>query len=138
MKNKFTITLLVTILVGMMSCTSQQKVLVANPSNWEVIGTRIVDKHVDHDELWVTAARGTYTKLQFQVLQSAVYVNNVRVEYANGSSENHVIQRRFERGTSSKALDLKGGNRIIKKIIFNYKTIKPRRKKAKIIVKAKR
>lgn len=58
--------------------------------------------------------------------------------YANGSSENHPVQRRFTKGASSKVLDLKGGKRIIKKINFNYKTVTPRRGKAKITVFAKK
>jgi hypothetical protein len=45
----------------------------------------------------------------------------VRIVYANGSSENHLANKRFGVGDVV-IIDLKGNRRIIKKIIFNYHT----------------
>jgi len=93
-----------------------------NPGKWIVLGKRSVSKITDHDEIIVTALRGTFRKIKLKVTESPIYVINVKVVYANGTSENHIINKRINKGRFSKILDLKGNKRIIKKIVFNYRT----------------
>ena len=109
-----------------------------NPPKWIQLGKRTVSKLTDHDEIRVTAIRGTFKKLRLKVTRSPIYVTNVKVVYANGTSENHVINKRINKGHFSRVLDLKGKKRIIKKIIFNYKTKLLARGKAQVIVYGKR
>ena len=91
------------------------------PGKWVNLGIRKVSKGADHDVLLVTARKGAFRKLKFKVTNSPVHVNNVRIVYANGSSENHLTNKRFGVGDVV-IIDLKGNRRIIKKIIFNYHT----------------
>ncbi len=116
----------------------KQSTTTANPPKWVKLGSRMVSKLTDHDEIHVTAARGTFRKLKLKVTQSPIYVTNVRVFYANGSSENHPINQRIEKGRTSRVLDLNGKSRIIKKIVFNYRTKLLAHGKAKVTVLARR
>ena len=102
--------------------------------DWVILGQRVVNFSVDHDEILVTAKRGTFKKIKFKVVGSPVYVHNFKVIYGNGSSENFVINRHFKAGHESRVIDLKGYDRIIKKININYKTVRIGDGKAKVIV----
>ena len=101
---------------------------------WVILGQRVVNFSVDHDEILVTAKRGTFKKIKFKVVGSPVYVHNFKVIYGNGSSENFVINRHFKAGHESRVIDLKGYDRIIKKININYKTVRIGNGKVKVIV----
>jgi len=104
------------------------------PGKWVVLGKRVVNMQADHDEIPVTIVKGTFKRLKFKVLQAPIYVKNIRVIYGNGSSENFDINRKFHAGHESKVVDLKGHDRIIKKINMNYKTVPAGKGKAKIVV----
>ncbi len=109
-----------------------------NPPRWVKLGERRVSKIADHDVIMVTAMKGTFRKLRLKITRSPIHVTNIKVVYANGTSENHVINKRINKGRFSRVLDLKGNKRIIKKIVFNYRTKLLARGKAKITVYGRR
>lgn len=127
MKNIKILTVLLTTFVALSSFSNSKF------SSWTILGSKTVALHGDHDELYVTGAKGTFTKLKFQVTSAPVYVRNVKVVYRNGTSENHKVNQRFNKGQSSRVLDLKGSKRIIHKIVFNYDTINNGNGRAKVI-----
>lgn len=102
--------------------------------DWVVLGKRVVNMKADHDEIPVTIVKGTFKKIKFKVLHAPIYVNNFRVIYGNGTSENFVIKRKFQAGHESRVIDLIGNNRIIKKININYKTVPKGKGKAEVVV----
>lgn len=104
------------------------------PGEWEVLGTKVVNFEADHDEIVVTAFEGAFTKIKFKVFDAPIYVKNFRVFFGNGTSENFVIDKRFEAGHESRVIDLIGNKRIIKKININYKTIRSGDGRAKVTV----
>jgi len=104
------------------------------PGDWEILGSRVVNFNADHDEIPVTVAEGTFTKLKFKVVDAPIYVNNFRVFFGNGTNENFVIDKHFEAGFESDVIDLIGNKRIIKKININYKSIHSGNGRAKVIV----
>ncbi len=93
----------------------------APTKKWVKLGVRKVSKGADHDVLMVTGRKGAFRKLKFRVTNSPVHVQNVKIVYANGSTENHIVNKRFNVGEMA-IIDLKGNRRIIKKIVFNYHT----------------
>jgi hypothetical protein len=130
---KITSILLITLLfIGLTSFNDSE--VPVSKKNWVTLGSRTATKGADHDEILVTAAKGLFRKLKFKVTRSPVHVTNVKVVYANGSSENHIINKRFNAGEHSRVLDLKGGKRIIRKIVFNYRTKIFAKGRARIIV----
>ena len=137
MKNTKIILLTLLMLGSLISCSATNGNKSNNPTKWVVLGKRTVSKIADHDEIRVTASKGTFRKIKLKVTQSPIFVTNVRIVYANGTSENHVINKRVNKGRSSRVLDLKGKKRIIKKIVFNYRTKLLANGKARITVLGK-
>ncbi len=121
------------------SCSAQSVASTTVPiSNWDILGERIVNMGGDYDEIIVTARKGTFRKLKFKVMYAPIFVKNVRVVYGNGSFENHKVNAAFRKGHFTKVLDLKGGNRVIRKISFNYSTINNGKGRAKVIAFGRR
>ncbi|MDB4539799.1 DUF2541 family protein [Saprospiraceae bacterium] len=116
---------------------SAQVLPIQSLGDWTVLGERTVNMQADHDEILVTAREGKFQKLKFKLLKAPIFIHNIKVVYANGTSENHVINKKFKKGDTSRVLDLEGNKRIIRKIIFNYKTIKTNKGRAHIVVLGK-
>jgi len=100
---------------------------------WVKLGKRKVSKGADHDVLMVTRSKGKFRKLKFKITHSPVHISNIRIVFADGSSQNVAINKNFGKG-SVHVVDLKGKRRIIKKIVFNYHTKFLARGKARIHV----
>ena len=92
-------------------------------AQWVKLGERAVNFSMDRDEINVTVMKGTFKRLKFIVRKAPIYMKNVRVVYGNGESTNIRVRRSIAKGTESPVFDLPGKNRIIKKIVFNYRSI---------------
>ncbi len=99
---------------------------------WIKLGSQTVTYKVDHDELYITARQGTFRKLKIQVDKSNVHLSKMIVFYRHGSPETVHLKKNILAGTSSRALDLKGINRIIHKVVFYYNTHLYEGKRAKV------
>jgi hypothetical protein len=95
----------------------------ARVQNWEKLGQKVVNMKGDHDELLVTTMEGVFTAVKFKVLKAPIHVVNVRIVFGNGEDLNFPVNRKFAAGEESAVLDLPGNKRIIKKIVFNYKSV---------------
>ncbi len=102
------------------------------PSKWEYLGKRTVNKTFDRDEIVVTGAKGTFNALKFKVKHRAITLYDMKVHYGNGSVEDIKIRLNIKAGGESRVIDLKGKNRIIKKVVFKYETKPIKGKKAVI------
>jgi hypothetical protein len=129
MKNKLKITTVITISILLLSFMNMP-----SRTDWEKLGSKIVNMHADHDEIIVTAHDGLFTKLKFKVLKAPLFLHNINVIFGNGSSENIVFNKKFTPGTESRVIDLPGNKRIIKKINLNYKTPKNPKGKSMIVL----
>lgn len=121
--------------LGLVSFTNDTTISTVN--DWTILGQRSVNMKVDHDEIRVIAAKGTFNKVRFKITKAPIYVKNVKIVFGNGSSENHIINKAFRKGTLSQAINLRGRNRVIKKIILNYKTVNVGKGRAHIIALGK-
>lgn len=90
---------------------------------WERLGERTVNFKTERDAIRATH-RGTFTKLKFHVKGAPVEFNKVIVKYANGSMQELKIRQIIEAGGETRVIDLRGNKRIIKEIVFYYKTAK--------------
>jgi len=102
--------------------------------NWVQLGTRVADMSLDHDEILVTAAEGGFTKLKIHVGKAPLHIVNCKVVFGNGEEINLDIKHDFAKGTDTRIIDLPGDKRIIKKIIFNYKSKPTAKGKAVVTV----
>jgi hypothetical protein len=88
-----------------------------------LLGERTVNFKADHDVIGVGAYSGTFRSLYFLVEKNDVELFNIVVVYGNGDREKFDTRLIFREGSRSRALDLRGGKRIIKSIQFTYRTV---------------
>ena len=106
-------------------------------AQWTKLGQRKVNFRADRDEIRVTASEGTFRKLKLAVRYAPIYIRNIKVVYGNGNSANIIVNSRISKNSESKPFDLPGKNRVIQKIIFNYKSVPNFRGKAFVVVHGK-
>lgn len=87
---------------------------------WDFLGQKTVDFGADRDQIVVTAKEGVFKRIKLQVRKAPVEFNKVVVHYRNGSTESIVLRDHIRAGGETRAIDLKGNNRIIKKVVFYY------------------
>ena len=96
---------------------------------WDFLGQRIVDYAVDKDEILVTLREGTFQKIKLKVKRAPVHFRKVIVHYRNGSTESIDLRDNIRAGGETRAIDLNGNNRVIKKVVFYYNSkVKVRKK----------
>ena len=89
-------------------------------ADWDKLGERRVSDRADHDTVMVTAARGMFGALKFNVKDHAVRFYKVVVHYRKGGSEEMQLRDVIPAGGESRVLDLRGERRVIKSIEFWY------------------
>jgi hypothetical protein len=103
-------------------------------ADWEKLGSRVVNYGLDKDIIPVGALKGGFTKLKIRVTGGAVNMHRMVINYKNGSSETIELRHNFSKKSASRTIDIKGGKRLIKNIIFVYDTKNLARMKATIHV----
>lgn len=101
---------------------------------WEKLGSRAVDYGIDKDVIHVGAHEGNFTKLKIVVRGGAINMHRMIVEYGNGDRDELELKHNFSKASSSRVIDLKGGDRKIKSITFVYDTKNLARHKAILTV----
>ena len=105
---------------------------------WIKLGSKQVNYALDRDEITVGAKEGGFRKLKVEVTGGAINMHKMTVVYGNGTRDELEMRHNFRQGSNSRVLDLEGGKRIIKKIIFWYDTKNLARKRAQVTVFGKR
>ena len=100
--------------------------------HWEFLGARKINKSYDRDVITVTASEGTFNALKFKVKYRPVTIYDMKVHYGNGTVEDIKIRYRVPAGGESRIIDLRGGKRVIHKVVFRYETRTVRGKRAEI------
>jgi hypothetical protein len=117
--------------------TQKQSPLVSQveaAQTWVFLGERSVGDNVDRDTVVVTAVKGDFRRIQFRVKNHAINVLRLVVMYGNGVPDKIETRQLIPAGGTSRIIDLKGGDRIIKKIDFWYETKSLGRKRTLIKV----
>jgi hypothetical protein len=85
-----------------------------------LLGTRNVTDRVDHDTIRVTASRGDFRRIQFRVSRRPIELYRVVVHYGNGADDRLEVRENVRAGGSTRWIDLRGGDRVIRSIEFWY------------------
>ncbi|MBL7811686.1 MAG: DUF2541 family protein [Bacteroidetes bacterium] len=101
---------------------------------WELLGSRVVNYSLDHDEILVTGAEGKFDAVKIKVLRAPLNMRRVVVHFANGTEQDLAIRDNFRAGSESRVIDLTGNDRIIRRISLWYDTKNASRKKALVEV----
>jgi hypothetical protein len=106
-------------------------------SSWERLGARQVDFGRDRDTIEVGKSEGRFKQLQIRVKNAPIEISNVVVTFGNGQTFSPEVKERFAEGTGTRVIDLPGDRRTIKKIDFNYRSVKKREGKGTLEVYAR-
>lgn len=90
---------------------------------WEAIGAREVDFRADRDNLEVSGSRA-FRSLMFQVNGGDLELYNVKVTFANGDTFSPDLRLNFDANTRTRAIDLPGALRDIRRIDFFYRSVR--------------
>ena len=89
--------------------------------DWQLLGTKSVSFLVDHDTLDVGRSQGSFRQLKFVVEGAPVEMYDIRVVFGNGTDFRPETRLYFAPDTQTRAIDLPGGDRFIRKIDFVYR-----------------
>ena len=105
---------------------------------WTELGSAKVNGHTDHDEIWVTNARGDCQAIKLFVQNEGIDFDRVVVHFGNGGQDVMNIKNFIHAGGETRVMDLAGGDRVIKKVDFFYKSNAMTSKKAKVVLYGRR
>jgi hypothetical protein len=89
-------------------------------SAWDKLGERWVNGAADRDVIAVGRDDGRYRKLKLVVERSSLELFDVEVVFADGSRFSPQTRMVFGNGSTSRTIDLPGGDRVIRKVVFRY------------------
>lgn len=94
----------------------------ADDDGWVKLGEREVAFRAERDTIVVTAAEGRFNKLRFHVRGNGVELLDADVTFGNGEKQDLKVREELAEGATTRAIDLTGEARVIKRIDFAYKT----------------
>jgi hypothetical protein len=96
-----------------------------NPDNIEkeFLGEKTITFRGERDEIRVGLVDGFFRRLMIEVVDNDVRIEKMIVVYGNNARDEIPLRHVFREGSRSRIIDLEGRRRVIKKVIFFYKTV---------------
>jgi hypothetical protein len=111
---------------------------IVSAQTWTMLGSRKVNGYADHDEIMVTNSRGDFKAIKLFVENEGIDFDRLAVHYGNGQVDKVDIKNFIPAGGETRVIDLAGGERVIKKVVFYYKSNPNTSKKGKVVLYGKR
>lgn len=90
--------------------------------DWELLGAQKVGFIADKDVIQVGRKDGDFSAIKLMVKDNEVEFLDVKVVYANGQSDDIRVRNKIRAGGETRAIDLKGGERFIRRVEFVYRS----------------
>jgi hypothetical protein len=90
--------------------------------NWELLGSQKVGFLGDRDVIQVGRKDGDFSAIKLRVKGNEVEFLDVKVVYANGQSDDVQVRNKIRAGGETRAIDLKGGDRFIRRVELVYRS----------------
>lgn len=87
---------------------------------WQYLGEANVDGNNDHDRIQVGRSEGRFRALQIRVERAPIEFQRVLVHYNNGADEELQFRDRIKAGGKTRALDLRGSDRVVQSVELWY------------------
>lgn len=100
----------------------QPAVVVSDKTGWHKIGETKVDFTKDKDEVIVMGS-DRFATIKFKVTDAPIEITDIEVYYESGDNQKITLGTAIKSPGESRVIDLNGGERAVKKIVFMYKTI---------------
>jgi hypothetical protein len=92
----------------------------AAQARWERLGCQKVGFITDKDVIRVGRGEGRFKSIRLQVSGNKVYMDDLKVIYANGEPDDIPVRSEIRAGGQTRPLDLRGERRAIKEIEMKY------------------
>lgn len=89
---------------------------------WELLGSQKVGFLADKDVITVGRKDGDFSKIKLRVKDNEVEFLDVDIVYANGEKDDIKVRSKIRAGGETRDIDLKGGERFIKRVELVYKS----------------
>ncbi len=111
-------------MAGMSASAIAQKpeLITSDKTGWHKIGETKADFIRDRDEIKVMGAN-RFAKIKFIVDKESIHITSMEVYYESGDKQDIAIDLPLKAPGESKIIDLDGGERNVKRIVFVYKSI---------------
>ncbi|HYV94281.1 MAG TPA: hypothetical protein VE978_21080 [Chitinophagales bacterium] len=116
------IIIVLAIVVSYTSVAQEPAVISSDKTGWHKIGETTVDFKKDRDEV-VVMGSDRFAALRFKLTDASIDLQDLEVYYESGDKQVIQVRTPIAKGTESRVIDLNGGERSLKKIVFVYKTI---------------
>lgn len=101
---------------------------------WERLGTRSVKLHAERDVISVGSTQGDFRKIRLHVRDNGVFINSLVVVYGTGSRDRIPMAYHIPKNGRSRVMDLRGGDRVIRRIELEYRSVRNSRGRATVDV----
>jgi hypothetical protein len=100
------------------------------PGPWKLLGQTTVDGQRDRDRIALGRSEGRFQSIQLRVAGAPVEFQRVVVRYENGTSEEVELRDRIPASGQTRAIDLRGNDRVISSVEFlynkaNWRSVRP-------------
>ncbi|MDZ4845433.1 MAG: hypothetical protein SH857_07790 [Chitinophagales bacterium] len=111
-------------IAGSYGISNAQKpaIILSDSTGWHKIGETTVDFQKDRDEILVLGA-DRFASIKFKVVGSPIDLMDLEVYYESGDAQVIKVNMPIKASGESRVIDLNGGERNLKKIVFVYKTL---------------
>src|SRR4051794_16553278 len=89
--------------------------------DWKVMGDASIGREAGTAEIKVGAEEGLAKRIRLEVRGVEVEIKKLTITYEEGDPEQVDVREKVRRGGKTRAIDLKGGNRVIKKVLIAFK-----------------
>ncbi len=97
-------------------------VVTSNSAGWHKIGEVKASFKMENESISVIGA-DRFKSIKLKVTDAPINIENIRVFYENGESEELNVRSELKAGAETRVIDLKGSSQELKKIVFTYKTL---------------
>jgi hypothetical protein len=122
MKKHFLFLLIAIASLGSGAFAQKPAVITNDKPGWHKIAETSVSLRSDRDEVLVMGA-DHFKSMRLKVVDAPVEFTDITVVFENDMTQNISVRRVIKRGEQTRAIDLDGKDRAIKKIILEYKTV---------------
>lgn len=110
------------------------RALPAQAPEWKLLGTKKVTFRTEMDIITVGADEGVFKKVKLVVKKSGIHIKDMKIHFMNGDIMDVKVREIIPAGGETRAIDLPGNNRVIKKVVFWYESTKKNDKRATVFL----
>ena len=98
------------------------EVVTSDKTGWHKIGEMTASFKKERDVMIVVGA-DRFAAIKIKATGADINITDLEVHYENGTKQDIIVRHTIKNGTESRVIDLDGGERKLKKIVFLYKTV---------------